>query len=494
MHRIRLLATAFGAATLLPLAAIAAPDWPDHLRDDATAFHAAVQASHPGPVDPANPQFAAHLDAGLARALARADGVTDFAGYWWAMREFQAGFDDGHVQLSTNDGAPELPTRWPGFLTRWSGTAHVVATRLDAPDLPPVGARLVACDGIAAEALAADRIGRVRGRWHLEAQRVSHGGRLFLDAGDPWAPPPSHCRFAYAGREKDVALTWRTLDNETLSTHFAATRALHGTTTGVRTPTAGQLWIAAASFDADADADALNTLLRALDDTARVGDARQVVLDLRGNGGGSSHWSREIARRLWGDAALAALPPTESRVDWRVDAANLEAIREFGGMLRAQPDPDAELLHWVEVIDRGMSEALARGDELWRHPVDAEKAAAQVDARPRALGTGVPVYVLADAGCASACLDALDLWLPLGAIHVGGETSADTVYMDIRQQPLPSGLATASIPMKVYRGRSRGHNEPYRPTHAWTGDFADESALSAWIAGLAKTAPEAGAR
>lgn len=489
MDRTRLLAAALGAATLLPLTATAAPDWADRLRDDAAAFHAAVQAGHPGPVDPANPQFAAHLDAGLHRALARAEEVTDFAGYWWAMREFQAGFDDGHVQLSSNDGAPELPTRWPGFLTRWSGTAHVVATGLDAPDLPPLGARLVACDGIAADAMAADRIGRVRGRWHLEAQRVTHAGRLFLDAGDPWAPPPTHCRFWYDGREHDVALTWRTLDADTLSSHFAATRALHTTSTGVRVPRPGQLWIAAASFDADEDADALNALLRALDEAGRVGEARHVVLDLRGNGGGSSHWSREIARRLWGDAALAALPATESRVDWRVAAANLEAIREFGGMLRAQPEPDAELLRWVEVIDRGMSEALARGDDLWRHPVDAQKPAAHVDPRPRALAAEAPVYVLADAGCASACLDALDLWLPLGAIHVGGETSADTVYMDIRQQPLPSGLATASIPMKVYRGRSRGHNEPYRPTHVWTGDFADESALSAWIAGLAGPAP-----
>ncbi|WP_202842415.1 S41 family peptidase [Luteimonas saliphila] len=492
MDRTRLLVAALGAATLLPLTVSAEPDWPERLRDDATAFHAAVQASHPGPVDPGNPQFAAHLDAGLDRALARADEVTDFAGYWWAMREFQAGFDDGHVQLSSNDGAPELPTRWPGFLTRWSGTGHVVATRLDAPDLPPVGARLVACDGIAADAMAVDRIGRVRGRWHLEAQRVSHGGRLFLDAGDPWAQPPTHCSFAYDGREHDVALAWRTLDADTLSTHFAATRALHGTTTGVRAPRPGQLWIAAASFDADDDA--LTALLRALDDATRVGEARHVVLDLRGNGGGSSHWSREIARRLWGDAALAALPPTESRVDWRVDAANLEAIREFGGMLRAQPEPDAELLHWVEVIDRGMSEALARGDELWRHPADAEKPDTPVDMRPRALAADAPVYVLADAGCASACLDALDLWLPLGAIHVGGETSADTVYMDIRQQPLPSGLATASIPMKVYRGRSRGHNEPYRPSHVWTGDFADESALSAWIASLAGPAAEASTR
>ncbi len=493
MARTRLLTAALVAACLLPPSA-AAEDWAARLRADAVAFHGALQASHPGPVDPENPQFAAQLDAGLARVLARADEVDGFAGYWWALREFQAGFDDGHVQLSTEDAAPDLPARWPGFLTRWSGSGHVVATRLDAPGLPPLDARLMACDGVDAETLAAQRVGRVRGRWSLDAQRVTHAGRLFLDAGDPWAPPPMRCRFTHDGREHDVALDWQVLEGDALAQHLAATRALHGTATGVRTPRPGQLWIAAGSFDADEDADALNALLAALDDRARVGAARHVVLDLRGNGGGSSHWSREIARRLWGDAALAALPPADSRVDWRADAANLEAIRAFGAMLRAQPQPDAELLHWVDVIDGGMSEALARGDALWRHPVDADAPAPPGDPRPRALAADVPVHVLADAGCASACLDALDLWLPLGAIHVGGETSADTVYMDIRQQPLPSGLATVSIPMKVYRGRSRGHNQPYRPAQVWTGDFADEAALSAWTAALADAARETGSR
>ena len=55
-------------------------------------------------------------------------------------------------------------------------------------------------------------------------------------------------------------------------------------------------------------------------------------------------------------------------------------------------------------------------------------------------------------------------------------------------------MYTVSIPMKVYRGRSRGHNQPYRPAQVWTGDFADEAALSAWTAALADAARETGSR
>ncbi|NYZ63884.1 hypothetical protein [Luteimonas deserti] len=477
-------------ALALPAAAAdGAPDWPDTLERDVRAFHAALRDSHPGPVDPANPGFAAALDAGLEQALARVPRTLDFAGYWWALREFQASFDDGHVQLATRDAAPTLPTRWPGFLTRSSDGDHVVATRLDDDALPALDARLLDCDGIDADALAQAVVGRFRGLWDLNAQRVAHAGRLFLDAGNPWVARPVACRFQEGARVRRVMLDWRDLEPAGLAERLTATRRLQATTTGVRTPRRGQLWIAAGSFSAERDAPALTALLSDLDDTARVRAARRVVLDLRGNGGGSSHWGREIARRLWGDAALAALPPGDSRVDWRVDAANLAAIRDFGAMLRAQPDPDAVMLHWVDIVDRGMSAALGRGEALWRHPADAEAMPAPPAPRPRAMAADVPVFVLADAACASACLDALDLWLPLGAVLVGGETSADTVYMDVREQTLPSGLAAVAIPMKVYRGRSRGHNQPYRPAHAWRGAFSDEAALAAWIDGL----PPAGA-
>jgi hypothetical protein len=92
-----------------------------------------------------------------------------------------------------------------------------------------------------------------------------------------------------------------------------------------------------------------------------------------------------------------------------------------------------------------------------------------------------PVYVLTDPVCASACLDAVDLWTALGAIQIGRETSADTVYMDVRPAALPSGLASLVIPMKVWRGRLRGNNEPHRPAHLFEGDITDSAALQAWV-------------
>ena len=91
------------------------------------------------------------------------------------------------------------------------------------------------------------------------------------------------------------------------------------------------------------------------------------------------------------------------------------------------------------------------------------------------------VYVLTDSNCGSACLDAVDLWKTVGAVQVGRETSADTVYMGIREPTLPSGLAEIAVPMKVYRGRARGNNEPQRPQYVIEGDMGDDAALLASI-------------
>jgi hypothetical protein len=56
--------------------------------------------------------------------------------------------------------------------------------------------------------------------------------------------------------------------------------------------------------------------------------------------------------------------------------------------------------------------------------------------------------------------------------------------MDVRQLKLPSGLTAVSMPMKVYRGRPRGANEPVVPVHPFDGNLADTPALERWVASL----------
>lgn len=468
-------------------------DWSATLRTDAQALHDDIAANHPGPVNPEDPGFAGRNDAQLALALERARDARSYADYFFALRQYVAAFDDGHMGFGVFGATPNH-SRWPGFATQYDGRGEIRVFHREADAPVPLGARLVGCDGLSAERYAAATLGRMWGRWQLEAQHRSFGRMLFLDEGSRYIPQARRCTFESDGVERTVALSWRPIGVEQV-------RRLAFERQGplpfeARSLADGTLWYAIPSFDANPQSAAGRALPpmieRMRSDRAALARAPAIVLDLRGNGGGSSDWSRQIAEILWGRAAIDALPPADIQVYWRASAANLAAIEQgfveqgSGGQL------SPEIRHWFEAVIRNMRAAVARGDQLWRHVEEQEEGgapparAARPGPPPPLAG---PVYLVTDSACGSACLDAVDLWRALGAIHVGRTTSADTLYMEARQFRLPSGIGAVSMPMKVYRGRPRGSNQPVVPAHIFEGDINDTPALERWIATLAPARP-----
>ena len=66
--------------------------------------------------------------------------------------------------------------------------------------------------------------------------------------------------------------------------------------------------------------------------------------------------------------------------------------------------------------------------------------------------------------CASACLDALDVFAHFPNTKlIGAPSSADSVYLEVRVQALPDGLAKVVIPTKLYRDRPRASGQVYPP-------------------------------
>lgn len=465
----------------------AARDWSATLRQDAIALHALILDSHPGVHDSLNPDFRPRVDAGLALALERAATTSDVGGWWWALRAFVADFDDGHVQIGLTDSAAGFPTRWPGFLTVYRGPDQVVATRDEAdPSAPPMGAKLVDCDGVSADRLAEQRIGAFRGRWFLEAQRALLGDWLFMNASNPWIAEMRSCRFESGGRVETHALTWRLIEAADIRARRTGLMRRGGGGFGLTALDGGGVWMSMPSFNGDPASEAHKALTPMMAElTARQSELRAapfVVLDLRGNGGGSSHWSEELAVALWGEDWVRAHPtPPIEAIEWRASADNLAAVQAYLDEWTASGEGEYRI-GWAREIVEGMTAARAAGEPYWRDAAEAgpgsgfspEVAAAVSPLRG-------PVYVLTDPVCASACLDAVDLWKTLGAIQIGRETSADTLYMDVRDARLPSGLAEMAIPMKVWRGRQRGNNEPQRPAHLFDGDMSDDAALQAWV-------------
>lgn len=469
-----------------PSGAQGSQDWAATTRADGAAFHAHILADHPGPVNAADPGFGARERTAYATLLARAQRVRDFPGYLWTMRGYTASFDDGHVQFSTQKGSPLLTARWPGFLTGLDPRGRqVVMTRADDAAVP-LGAVLDGCDGVAADPLLARNVGAFTGRWSMLATRRSRAGRLFVDTGNPFIPRPATCRFRIAGKVRTIALKWRPLVDPEWSRRLADTTRAAPIATGSRTLSDGTRWFAIASFDSDPEgpvAKALNPMIATMraDRTALL-LAPRIVFDLRGNGGGSSQWSNDMAKILWGEAAVARADSVPTYVEWRVSAANLATMRGYRDTWAQSKDASPDALAWARRNADGLAAAQAKGAALWRGDDGAADAA---QATPAAVAEPTrPVYVLTDAACASACLDAVDLWTALGAIPIGQETSGDTLYMEVGDRTLPSGLATVGIPMKVYRGRARGSNQPVRPRYPYTGDMRDTAALERWATTL----------
>ena len=459
-------------------------DWGVALAEDARAFRDVIADSHPGPVDVENPGFNARLDAGLALALERAETADSYEHWYFAMQAFVASFDDGHLGLK--DWAPmghRWTADWPGFLTGLrvddGGERHEVVYRQD-ETAPPMGAVLVACDGQSAEALAAEIIGKGVGRWSMASRQAAYAGTLFVDQHNPWVRRPAQCEFRTGEVVRSYTLNWRDLPDGVRDAGLAAARSPRFTTGIELRPWNGGQWISLGGFNGDpASADGVGLTALTVEVAARADEIRSapaVVFDLRGNNGGSSSWIYGLARSLWGEDHVAWRQPESSAVDWRASERNLAVIESYKALL----GPDPEVQDWLSKISAGLTAARAAGEPLWRQEDDEPRAAEPATPTPMRTRT----WVLTDSGCASACLDAVDLLKALGAVHLGQETSGDTVYMEVRDEPLPGGRVTARVPMKVYRGRIRGNNQTYVPAHPWTGELADTAGIEAWIAGL----------
>jgi hypothetical protein len=460
-------------------------DWGATLRMDATALHDDIAANHPGPVNPEDPQFAARNDAQLKRALERAGTAKTFADYFYAMRQYVASFDDGHVEFGVFGNTPE-DYRWPGFLTRYDqdGRQRVFVSEDWSP--VPVGARLLECDGKSADTLSEEILGSILGRWKLRSQRQKYGPMLFTNKTNPYVIHPARCTFDVGGTPKTVSLDWRPVEPMKLFGKIGADRDSRQRAVGMRRLADGTRWLSLPTFNGDPGSEhgkALSSVVAALSkerEALRASPA--IVLDLRGNGGGSSDWSVQIARSIWGEGALAALPPNRATVMWRASAANLAALEDAYRQRMKSGALSKDVQRWFQETIGGLRGAIAAGRPVWHPPANTRPK--EPPSRLPAHRLSGSVYVITDFSCMSACLDAVDLWRALGAVHLGQETSADTLYMEVREAKLPSGLGSIALPMKVYRGRARGNNEPVVPHRPYSGDINDTAALEAWVATL----------
>ncbi|MCC2955743.1 hypothetical protein LK542_08960 [Massilia sp. IC2-477] len=452
--------SAADAAPPLPSTAQA---WRAAALRDVDAGYRVTLANHAGAHDPHNPAFLRNLRAARAHGAALAAKVNDGSGYIAALLGFSNRIHDGHAGVYPSfDFDAVKPAEWPGFVAAWRGDLFVYASEDGAAR---EGERIVSCDGKPARRLLAQNVFAFLGRPKEEGQWWSQARNLFTDFGNPFAPRPQRCVFELDGRQVERVLAWRTIpDSRTPLLRDSVAGAT--LPVGLSEPRKNLFWVAMPTFQ---PSDKERAAYRAINEQVRKERERflgadAVVVDLRRNQGGSSSWSEEFAKALWGDAELKRRDDARNRkveVWYRASPGNI-AYYQQGKEKDIARGETASAQWWAE-REAAMRKAQAAGKPYYISKDEQNEGSGTVQQAPAAPFTR-PVYVIVPGNCASACLDAIDYFkLFPNTKLVGAPSSADSTYMEVRVEPLPGGLARVIVPTKLYVNRPRGNGEFYRP-------------------------------
>lgn len=458
----------------------AAQSWSEDVRRDLQAMHDVLKAQHPAPaVGREAEAFNQWVDAGLAQINGRTNLVINPPSYAYALRAYANGFRDSNIRVQANWAQPEpwSAISWPQFSTAWRDGGYVVAyVAPGAKKAPPVGARLVSCDGKTAEEIAQSRLDKYEGDLTLEADRYTTAPYLLWDRDGSTIVPrtPLNCQFTVGKRKRDYLLSYTISPDANLlrAGYLAAAPIAQGGPTVEAWN--GGFWIKVPTFVDQEGWPAFIAQLEA--QRAAIQAAPTVVIDLRGANKGVVQY--RLANYIWGPDFVRSKSPKVEQSAFRVTPE----LRAFFVDVLARQNADPQ--YYYE----------ARRTEQLIADIDAAIAAGQtVMSRnvPIAPPTEVPanpmqgkVIVLTDGFCSGPCLDMMDLLTRLPNVtHVGSPTSASSIYVGEQVVQLPSGNGRVIFGNQAWLDRPRAGRTPYKPAKAFTGNWADEAAVRAFVAG-----------
>jgi hypothetical protein len=345
-------------------------------------------------------------------------------------------------------------------------------------DAPPLGATLLSCDGRSPDVLAKERLAPFTGSWAVHAERIKFSTSLLQDLGNPQQPRLERCDFSGGDGRTAHQLRWRPISQGEIGRQIAAARPFPSEEVWLR-PFEQGYWIRLGTSGGAA----VPVLAEAQRQEAALRAAPFVVLDLRGNAGGASYFTDELAKRIYGSAPVAearrprrtAQPET---IVWRASQPSLQRIEEYIQRGTRLVSADHPMMLGLLAQREALRQSLASGAPLARAPAEVQRAEApeqrdRVRRPPR-------VILLTDRHCFSSCLLGVRLFRALGAEHVGEETRANTRYSDLRTIDLPSGLSNFST-MQSFSTWLPIELGPYSPALRFDGDLVDDAAVQAWV-------------
>jgi hypothetical protein len=457
--------------------------WVDIALADIDAIHQLIEENHPGPVDEQNPAYRKSMESNYQKARDLAEDVENYNGYYFSVKYFVDSFNDGHISL--RDTVAKKRYSWPGFAVVLVGKEFLVQHAEASPGekYPQVGDRILSCDGRNPHDMLQEDIKKYYGVDGLVAEDVMDSPHLFIDYGNPFIERLKECQFSRDAETLSATLNWKSISSEEMETIRKQMTGLNRPDYGVTEFSENAYWITLPSFQtSDENTKQLKGIIKTVGEMAEaLQEADTVVFDMRGNTGGNSSWGDQILRTLWGREIFDHAGPGWSFIDWRVSEGNIKANNYFADLYLGVDGEEGGRVKYFRRLAAALQKERDAGNTFYR----ITNKAPTKDQKPEP--PKAKVFLLTNFTCFSACLDFADTVRSIpGATHIGSPTRADAIYIDNWAEPLPSGLGRLSYSMKVYRGRTRGHNEPYIPHIAYEGGDWSTPALQLWVSSLIK--------
>lgn len=453
--------------------------WQGLARNDLDFAYALLRDNHPGMAPEfGDTAFRARIDAAYDAAKTRISAIETYASLRYTLETFAAAAIDEHV--NADFGLQRKYVVWPGFLTRVDGERYFVvrAEGDDTSAAPAEGAELIACDGVAAAELARRKIAPNVADWSIEAQRAGNAWRLVVDERNGFFPALKSCTFEIKGARSETPLVWQGATQDKIAAVIARTTQSARSGYGVERLADGGFWIAMEHMDGEAEPVVQEALAR----RAELRAAPYVVVDVRGNGGGSSSYGDRLAKILFGRAPRYDGPVI--REAWRASPGNLKAMEEEAENAPQRRPGDKDYADWTRSTAAMLKKALSEGRALAPSaPRKGETPPPFTDPAGGKPGEA-RIYLLTDNACFSSCLLMADTFKRLGAAQIGRATNAATNYMESRGEALPSRLAYFYFLQKASIG-SPLKIGPYEPAARFDGDMRDTEALKRWVGDIA---------
>lgn len=456
---------------------------------DIDAIDAWVRGFYPAIVDPWNPDFEARWSRAVEQAHARAEQVSDGAGWRMTIEALVGSTRDGHVYLRPSDQAPSSRARgleWTGHVVELVGDRYVLHALGPAKDLD--NAALVSCEGVPIDAFAETTLDLFRGDWTILAQRRRMIPLLLIDTGNPFVSRAQQCVVDIGGEQRTWTLEWTSIESEQLTAllpRYQGVKLDQRERVTLEFTADGAAWITLGNLTDEAGYIALERALA--DQLTKIRRAPYVVWDVRGNGGGNSALGLPLFARVWG--TQPPMPAQTRPKQWRASPEVVELLQRSRVELESQGR--SALVAFLDEILPQLERAVQSGAELHAElpPQPDDPAAADPTANEQArVQLRAPSFVLTDGGCFSSCIMSVNTLRSMGAKQIGLPTDRNAVYGESWfSRELPSGFGSLTLPLAIFGEDPEllGGGPPDLP---WTGAPTDEDGLRRFIAEAAAQA------